>query len=1104
MSLTDHLRDSGSPVRKYLDGVSPSLADMQGGSSEARTMAQALGLAGLCRSRTVVPALPGVDAARSGTAVDFRARIALGGFDPHESAAALGVANLLLLEDETENGSHRTRVLTEAFDMAVRILDAPSDEAEVDRASLLLAHCEQVHRAGAAALRGSLGKALDAADDGLAFALGIDAPSLADLRAMMEANADQVDEWQARIAGGERFDPNPDFAGSALVGGADADWLVGDALIDSKAYAKLTVPTLRGFLRQLLGYVMLDLEDTLGIRSVGVWLPRQGLTKTWSLDRLLGGDPEKLLPTLREGFRKVTDGQQLAVREPVTQRRRHQVLADNRHTPRRMLVDLARSEDTDIRFRVGRNTATPEEVLRELAQDRYAKAREGVARNEKVPVDVLAALSRDSSVGVRRAAADNPRTPEEPAKALGQGRTAGAHTALGAPATESATLIPADKDHAAVQIRHDRDGAALDSRWFAEFLALTRDGTRWGAGSKIPVPKASWIWAVVDGRSLDAPDWLTAGLPDAVNEDLLREDRPAWVRRTVADDLPVSDPVVRARLLADADPEIRWSALRRTIDAPNNTLADLLGRLAAHREVRIRFRTEGGDRPGWGRDCTPAEYDKETLQLVASHPSTPIAELRGLMSSKTPDVLVALMGNPALPAEDLEALLPRLRRIRSHEHRRRLADSGRIPAAVAETLVEDRDLGVRTALAGNEAASAEALARLAKDPEPSVILAVLENPSTPAELAASIAEPLLDSSSDEELLDALRAVGRCGDLLLPAELVEGALDRLSKSRVRDPDLRTIAADDDRTSPKTLERLARSTDATVRCSVAGNARTPSEVLEALSQDADTSVRAAAAVNETLDPGLLVSLAHDDETKVRSSAAKNPRLDPGLLGLLLLDEERPVQWAAFENPATSPDDMAKAKAARDRAWREAAPSRADLEVMVASRRAEVRKKVAYDSRTPLDILALLAGERRSAEVRRVVAANPNTPTAVLGSLAEDKDREVRRAVAFNGATPPEVLARLADSGVDLALLVALNPDAPSRILDAMVNDTDPMVGHVAAGARADRAALAARESRGMQADIETHERDPEPPTRQIDTAESHFKLAMDSRTHGVNRN
>ena len=54
-----------------------------------------------------------------------------------------------------------------------------------------------------------------------------------------------------------------------------------------------------------------------------------------------------------------------------------------------------------------------------------------------------------------------------------------------------------------------------------------------------------------------------------------------------------------------------------------------------------------------------------------------------------------------------------------------------------------------------------------------------------------------------------------GDLDLPKLAVETALDRLSKSRVRCPDMRIEAAEDKRTGPLTLKRLAKSADEVVR-------------------------------------------------------------------------------------------------------------------------------------------------------------------------------------------------------------------------------------------------------------------------------------------------
>lgn len=1026
-------------------------------------MAKALGLTGLASSRARVPPVPGVDTARSGTAVDFRARIALNSFDPLDSTAAAGVALLPFHAREVDNGAHRARVLTEAFGVAMQILYAPADESELDRACLLLAHCEQIYRAGAAALAGSLGDALDRAERGLEFALRIDAPSLEDLRALMEANADQIDAWRQSITEGERFESNPSFAGSALVGGADADWIVGDVLIDSKAYAKLSVDTLRGFLRQLLGYVMLDLDDAHGIRAVGLWLPRQGLTRIWSLERLLDGDPEHLLPKLRAGFRAATADSQLALREPVTQRRKHQILADNKHTPRSMLVDLASNADADVRFRVGRNAAIPEETVRQLARDRHAKVREGVARNENAPADVLEQLSRDRSIGVQRAVTANRRRAEP------VGSVRSAHGELLRPehdAAKKTTLAPTDPSASPARFGQERDAGALDTQWFADFLTVTQRGagSTWGRNHGIPVPEASARWAATEGRIFDVPSWLTGGLPDAVKHDLMCDNRPAWLRRRIAESLPISDPGVREKLLADADPEIRWSALKRTVELPDESLTNLLAGLATGRKERTRFRLEGDERQPWQLPKTPAEYERETLSLVASHPSTPQAALSELLGSKTPDVLVALAENPALPADDLTALLPRVLAIRSQDIRARLAASLRVPAAAARVLARDREVGVRLAVARNTAAPLEALEKMAGDAEPSVRLAVAINPACPADAAAAIVKSLLVSAADIGLLETIRAADTRTDLDLTVDLLADALDRLSKSRVRDPDVRRIVAGDERAITATLLRLTRSSDNFVRAAVARNANTPATALTLLAADSVPYIRASVAARACLDPALLSTLAHDEDPTVRARAAGNPRLATTILSRMLGDAERGVRAAAFGNPSTPPAEKAKAEAAWEQAWRDAAPSRKELEERVASNRAEVRMEVAFDPRTPADFLVLLGGERRSARVRRAVAANPHTPPDVLASLADDEDTEVRQAVALNSATPPGLLSELAGRSIDLAILVALNPNTPMRILDSLSEDAEPLVRHVAAERRAERAALTESESSG----------------------------------------
>ena len=133
------------------------------------------------------------------------------------------------------------------------------------------------------------------------------------------------------------------------------------------------------------------------------------------------------------------------------------------------------------------------------------------------------------------------------------------------------------------------DDAGMDTRWFSDFLVVARHG-RASNGFSIPVPEASRRWAMTEGRSLKIPGWLTAGLPDAVLRDLLSEGRPRWVRRMIAEDISISDRDLRDRLLADSDPEVRWSTLCRTVDEPDDAIGGLLSALLVDKKQRLRFR----------------------------------------------------------------------------------------------------------------------------------------------------------------------------------------------------------------------------------------------------------------------------------------------------------------------------------------------------------------------------------------------------------------------------------------------------------------------------------------------------------------------------------
>ncbi len=124
---------------------------------------------------------------------------------------------------------------------------------------------------------------------------------------------------------------------------------------------------------------------------------------------------------------------------------------------------------------------------------------------------------------------------------------------------------------------------------------------------------------------------------------------------------------------------------------------------------------------------------------------------------------------------------------------------------------------------------------------------------------------------DADLHAVLNLTEKREDVDLPPRVIEAALDRLSKSRVRDPDMRVVVADDKRSSETTLSRLARSAEDRVRQSVVTNPHTPIGVLEQLARDLAPSVRAMVAGNP-LSPAIV--LAALSTMRIRSSELRRP--------------------------------------------------------------------------------------------------------------------------------------------------------------------------------------------------------------------------------------
>ncbi|MFP1629839.1 hypothetical protein ACLB9X_32890 [Streptomyces sp. 5K101] len=96
----------------------------------------------------------------------------------------------------------------------------------------------------------------------------------------------------------------PVFAGSADLGGADADFIVGGLLIDCKATTRPHTIH-RSAVQQLTGYLLLDYDDAYGLDRVGLYLSRQGALITWTVPEFLNALGARVpLPQLRTLLRE--------------------------------------------------------------------------------------------------------------------------------------------------------------------------------------------------------------------------------------------------------------------------------------------------------------------------------------------------------------------------------------------------------------------------------------------------------------------------------------------------------------------------------------------------------------------------------------------------------------------------------------------------------------------------------------------------------------------------------------------------------------------------------------------------------------------------------
>jgi hypothetical protein len=90
------------------------------------------------------------------------------------------------------------------------------------------------------------------------------------------------------------------FTGSADIGGADADFILGGLLLDCKSTVTPYKPG-TAEIYQLAGYLLLDYDDQYGIRRVGAGRRRDSARSSWGND--IGSDARRIAELMTRGCR---------------------------------------------------------------------------------------------------------------------------------------------------------------------------------------------------------------------------------------------------------------------------------------------------------------------------------------------------------------------------------------------------------------------------------------------------------------------------------------------------------------------------------------------------------------------------------------------------------------------------------------------------------------------------------------------------------------------------------------------------------------------------------------------------------------------------------
>ena len=306
MSLTSHLDDKSSPVRRFLRERFPNTRGlMKYARDELRGVV------------TIRPDTAERVPTTIGMAIDYRARYYFSA-TPFESLVAWRGALKAVsymehgVDYKDSDGAEpdcpsagalvaefalKFNDFLKAHDPAGKCL-APDAESELNRYCYVLGLFEEVFRAGPWPTSILFREKYESVDDLIQAIPAIWVDDISQLSALFYR------EFASRL--GYSAILNPTFDGSGDVGGADGDLILGRCLIDFKATVNPRLDS--AWIRQLVGYALLDYSDAYRLEAVAIYLFRQGVSLQWPIDEFLQTltGEEISLAALRDEFQVET------------------------------------------------------------------------------------------------------------------------------------------------------------------------------------------------------------------------------------------------------------------------------------------------------------------------------------------------------------------------------------------------------------------------------------------------------------------------------------------------------------------------------------------------------------------------------------------------------------------------------------------------------------------------------------------------------------------------------------------------------------------------------------------------------------------------------